>query len=114
MDPDWRKKLLRRLKRWMDNRFPLLFPVRVCLRSGKQMDNTLGTFQFDAEEDRGIICLLNTQDKDNLVDSIVEEWAHARCNYLVDTEDNDADPHHHPTFWAEYGRIQRALREIAW
>lgn len=106
--------MLRKLKRWMEGRFPLLFPVRVYLRTGRQMGNTLGTFEYDADDDRGTICLLNTQDKDNLIDSFVEEWAHARCNYLLDMEETDSDPHHHPSFWSEYGRIQRAVRTIAW
>lgn len=114
MLPDWRKKLVRRLKRWMERRFPLLFPVRVYLRPAAKMNGMLGYWLFDGEEDRGIICLLNTQDKDSLIDSFVEEWAHARCTYLLDMEDDDEDPHHHPSFWSEYGRLQRAVRESAW
>jgi hypothetical protein len=78
------------------------------------MANTLGTFEYDADEDRGIISLLDSQGKDNLIDTFCEEWAHARCNWLLDLEEASADPHHHPTFWAEYGRIQQAVREIAW
>jgi hypothetical protein len=111
---DWRPPLLRRLKRWASNRFPLTFPVRVYLRTGRQMGGNLGTFQFDAEEESGRIFLLNTQGKDNLIDTFCEEWAHARCAWLLDTEDNTIDPDHHPSFWAEYGRIQSAVRQIGW
>ena len=114
MHRDWRKPLLKRVKRWAERRFPLLFPVRVYLRPGAKMNQTLGYWLFDADEDRGIIALLNTQDKESLLDSFVEEWAHARCTYLVDTEDNNDDPDHHSAFWSEYGRIQRAIREITW
>jgi len=78
------------------------------------MKGMLGYWLYDAEEDRGMICLDCTQGKDNLIDSFVEEWAHARCTYLLDLEDHDEDPHHHPTFWSEYGRIQRAIRETTW
>jgi hypothetical protein len=114
MAPDWRKRLLRRLKKWADTRFPVLFAIRVYLRPSNKMDGMLGYWLFNAEDERGIIALLNTQDKETLIDSFIEEWAHARCNYLLDMEDNDADPHHHSSFWGEYGRIQRAAREITW
>lgn len=106
--------MLRKLRRWAVKRFPLTFPVRVTLRNAKQMDRNLGTFQFDADEERGIIRLLHTLDRDNLIDTFLEEWAHARCAYLVDMEDSDSDPDHHASFWSEYGRLQRAAREIAW
>jgi hypothetical protein len=114
MAPDWRKRLVRRLKTWADTRFPVLFAIRVYLRPSNKMDGMLGYWLFNAEDERGIIALLNTQDKETLIDSFVEEWAHARCNYLLDMEDNDEDPHHHPSFWSEYGRIQRAAREVTW
>jgi len=113
MSCDWRRPLLRRLRRWASLRFPLMFPIRVVLRTGRQMGANLGTFSM-GDEDTGIIRLLNTQDRDTLIDTFVEEWAHARCAYLVDMEDNGDDPDHHPSFWSEYGRIQRAAREIAW
>jgi hypothetical protein len=114
MSSDWRRPLLRKLKRWATSRFPLMFPVRMYLRTPKQMGGNLGTFQFDPEEEAGTIYLLNTQDKDNLVDTFAEEWAHARCAFLVDMEDRDDDPDHHPSFWAEYGRLQRAIRQTVW
>jgi hypothetical protein len=106
--------LVRRLRRWADARFPLLYPVRVILRPPKAMGDMLGFWAFDADDERGVISLLNTQDKESLIDTFVEEWSHARCTYLVDMEDHSEDPNHHPSFWAEYGRIQSAIREIAW
>jgi hypothetical protein len=114
MHPDSRRKLVRRLKAWASGRFPLLYPVRIYLRPPKAMNGMLGYWLFDPDLEKGIICLSNTQDLDSLIDSFVEEWAHARCTFLLDTEDNDEDPHHHPSFWSEYGRIQRACREVSW
>jgi len=114
MSTDWRRPLVRKLRRWAVARFPLLFPVRVYLRPAKSMGGNLGMFVFDAEAEAGAIYLLNTQDLDKIVDTFVEEWAHARCAYLVDTEDQDDDTDHHPSFWSEYGRIQRAARDVTW
>jgi hypothetical protein len=84
------------------------------LRTGKQMEENLGTFTFDAEDETGAIRLLNTLGRESLIDTFLEEWAHARCAYLVDMEDTDDDPDHHPSFWAEYGRLQLAAREVTW
>lgn len=114
MSPDWRQKLVRRLKVWAEERFPVTFPVRVYLRDASMMRDHLGYFQFDDEAERGVINILNTQDRVGVIDTFVEEWAHARTVYLIDTEDNDDDPYHHPSFWSEYGRIQQAAREKTW
>jgi hypothetical protein len=114
MSQDWQKKLVRRLKRWAMERFPLPFPVRVYLRPTNRMDKHLGFFEFDFETDRGIIALCEAQGREGLIDTFLEEYAHARCSHLIDTEDNDEDPHHHPSFWAEYGRLVKASREIEW
>jgi hypothetical protein len=78
------------------------------------MRDHLGYFEFDYEVDRGVICISDSQGREGLIDTFMEEYAHARCSHLIDTEDNDADPHHHPSFWAEYGRLVKAAREIAW
>ena len=103
-----------RLRRWAETRFPLPYPVRVYLRPSAKMGDHLGFFVFDDDEERGTISILDTQDRVGLIDTFVEEWAHARTVYLIDTEDNQDDPYHHPSFWAEYGRIQQAAREQAW
>lgn len=105
---------MRQLKRWAEERFPLTFPVRVYLRGQPIMRDHLGYFQFDDESERGVINILNTQDRVGVIDTFVEEWAHARTVYLIDTEDNQDDPYHHPSFWSEYGRIQQAARERTW
>lgn len=78
------------------------------------MASHLGYFEYDDDEDRAIISILDTQDRVGIIDTFVEEWAHARTTYLIDTEDNQDDPYHHPTFWSEYGRIQQASRGIEW
>lgn len=111
MPRDWRRPLVKRLKKWASGRFPILFPVKVAMKPPEQMENMLGYFLFD---ETAVIALSSRQDKESLIDSFLEEWAHARCHYLVDTEDDDDDPHHHPSFWAEYGRLQQAARGIAW
>ena len=114
MLPDWRTKLVRQLKVWAQDRFPVTYPVRVYLRPATRMRDHLGFFMFDDDEERGTISILNTQDRVGIIDTFVEEWAHARTVYLIDTEDNDDDPYHHPSFWSEYGRIQQAARERSW
>lgn len=78
------------------------------------MVNYLGYYRFNDEEERGMIAISDGQDRTGIVDTFCEEWAHARMTYLVDTEDTTDDPDHHPSFWAEYGRIQGAARERTW
>lgn len=69
----------------------------------------LGYFEHNEEENRGVICIANTCGADSFIDTLCEEWAHARTAYLCD----DEDPHNGP-FWAEYGRIVSASRDINW
>lgn len=114
MSQDWRVKLVRKLRKWASDRFPLTFPCRVYLRPVAKMQSHLGYFEYDDDNDRGIICLLDTQGRDGMIDTFLEEYAHARCSHLIDMEDNDEDPHHHPSFWAEYGRLVKASREVEW
>lgn len=111
MPQDWRRKFIRKMKAWLEERFPVSFPIRVYLTPASRMDSLLGYFQVVGEdEDRAVIHLLDSQDRTGLIDTFVEEWAHARTMLLIDTEERD-DPYHHPAFWAEYGRIQKAVRE---
>jgi len=117
MGQDWQRKLLRKLKRWAEDRFPVSFPVRVYLRSAikdEGKNDLLGYFLLNDEEDRGVIAVSDQQDLTAMVDTFCEEWAHARTAYLIDTQDNDSDPDHHASFWSEYGRIQKAARERQW
>lgn len=86
------------------------FPLRYYLRSPDRLPDMHGYFDFDEDEQRGRIVLANTSSLDVLVDTLCEELAHARTAHLCDGEE---DPHH-PTFWAEYGRIVNAARERAW
>jgi hypothetical protein len=91
-----------------------MFPVRVYLRGAAHMESRLGYFLFNDETDSGIIALYENQSLDSLIDSFLEEYAHARCHHLEDTEDHSEDPDHHGTFWGEYGRLQKAAREKPW
>lgn len=114
MSADWQKKLVAKLRKWATRRFPLPFPVRCYLRPPAQMDNHLGFFDYDHDEDRGMIALCDAQGRECMIDTFLEEYAHARCWFLVDTEDTDEDPHHHATFWSEYGRLINAAKEVQW
>ena len=114
MSRDWRKKLVRKLRVWAADRFPLTFPIRVYVRPASRMANHLGFFEYDNDTDRGVICISDGCDREATTDTFIEEWAHARTTYLIDMEDHSDDPWHHAGFWAEYGRIQCAAREVAW
>ena len=111
----WRRALARKLKVWAEERFPVMFPVRVCVRPAAKMPEHLGFFLLNDDADRGLIALRDSLDRDALVETFAEEWAHARTAFLCDEEelDND-DPYHHPSFWAEFGRIVKACRERSW
>lgn len=111
----WRRVLARKLKLWAEERFPVMFPVRVCVRPAASMPEHLGYFLLNDDADRGVIALRDSLDRDALVETFAEEWAHARTAFLCDEEelDND-DPYHHPSFWAEFGRIVKAIRERTW
>jgi hypothetical protein len=78
------------------------------------MDGAYGYCNLDDDHERATIWLVNTMDRGQLVETFCEEWAHLRCANLVDTEDHADDTDHHPSFWAEYGRITLASRGIAW
>lgn len=114
MSQDYRRSLLRKLKRWAGERFPVLFPVRVYLRPKTTMGDMLGYFLMDEDCERGTIGILDSLNRGEIIDTFLEEWAHARCAHLLDTEDHDDDPDHHPTFWSEYGRLVKAGRGVAW
>jgi hypothetical protein len=114
MCSDWRRKLVRKMRRWAEQRYPVPFPVRVYLRPASQMRDHLGYFLWNEDGERGLIAILDTQDRAGVIDTFCEEWAHARTIHLCDMEDDSEDPWHHPTFWSEYGRIQQAARTQVW
>jgi hypothetical protein len=78
------------------------------------MGDHLGYFIYDDDKDTGIICLLDSLERNLIIDTFTEEWAHARTAFLCDAEDHGDDPWHHPSFWSEYGRIVKASRDVAW
>lgn len=86
-------------------------PVRVYLRSVKR-DGYCGYCTYDKERNRAVIVISPTNDKTMLISTFAEEWAHLRTVHLE--ADNEPDPAHGPTFWAEYGRIEHASRQLAW
>jgi len=82
------------------------------------MKDYLGYFRLHGSSDFAIIAVSDSLDKTALIDTLCEEWAHARTAHLQDrgtlclSAGAAEDPHHHPTFWAEYGRIQLACRSV--
>jgi hypothetical protein len=114
MSQDWRRSLVKKLKRWAEERFPILFPVRVYLRPAARLPEMLGYFLLDDDMERGVIVLRDSLDRSGLIETFTEEWAHARCAHLIDLEDDDEDTDHHQTFWSEFGRITKAAREMDW
>ena len=79
---------------------------------GTRMPDRLGEWYL-VNEETGIIRLRDDLTKDTLIDTLLEEYAHARTEGLEDTDGRE-DPHHHPTFWAELGRITVAYRNTPW
>lgn len=114
MSLDWRKKLVRKFRNWAQERFPLQFPVRIYLRPSSRMGDDLGYFVMDDDLERGTISIREDLNQYLLLDTLCEEWSHGRVVWLNDEEDTSDDPYHHPTFWAEYGRIQHASRGVEW
>lgn len=114
MSQDWRRKLIARWRRWAGERWPLQFPVRIYLRPARKMGSNLGFFLMDEDLERATIAVQDDLSKEVLVDTLCEEWAHARVVWLNDEEDDSEDPYHHATFWSEYGRIQHSARSITW
>lgn len=78
------------------------------------MGDHMGYMAMDEDDERAVIVIDAGLDMENLIATFLEEWAHARTAHLTDeTEDSD-DPWHHPSFWAEYGRLTKASRSVAW
>jgi hypothetical protein len=107
---DWRRQLVRRFKRWADDRFPVPYPLRYYLRPQSMLPGFHGYFLFNDEEVRGVIVIAENATREVMIDTLCEELAHARTAHLC-TEDEDP---HTPSFWAEYGRIVMACREYTW
>jgi hypothetical protein len=103
---------VRRFKRWASAKFPLSIPVKIYLRPKARMPDAFGYFNLSEEETSGTIWIREDANFDTLLATLCEEWAHART-YTLDDYGLD-DPHHHPAFWAEYGRIELARREREW
>ena len=114
MSQDCRRNLVKRFRAWAADRFPLQFPVRIYLRPASKMEGALGYFDMSEDLDRGIITIRDDLNQYLMIDTLCEEWAHGRVVWLNDEEEDDEDPWHHPSFWAEYGRIQKASRGVAW
>lgn len=114
MCPDWRKRLVRKLRRWAQSRFPVKFPVRVYLRDRASMEDHMGYLLMSDDDERGLIAIDAALDRENLIATFLEEWAHARTAHLTDELEVTDDPWHHASFWSEYGRITKASRDVVW
>lgn len=101
---------MRKFRRWAQRNFPVRFPVRCYLRPSSSMPGMLGYFDYDEDEDRGKICVCDNLNLDGMIDTMCEEWAHARTSDLCHG-DEDA---HNGTFWSEYGRIVMGARDVDW
>jgi hypothetical protein len=78
------------------------------------MEGMLGYFELSDDLERGIICVCDDLSQELMLDTLIEEYAHARVAWLNDEEEEGDDPYHHASFWAEYGRIQKAARGSDW
>lgn len=107
---DWRRRLVRRFKRWAERHFPVPYPLRYYLRDPKRLPGMHGLFQYDEDEERGVIVIADNAVADVIIDTLCEELAHARTVHLCTEEE---DPHT-PSFWSEYGRIVMACRDHTW
>ena len=106
----WQKPLLAQLRKWAANNFPLQFPVRCYVRPAEKMDNAEGLFEIDDDELRGVITISDShRSRGELIETFIEEWAHARTIFLVDRTTQETI--HDPTFWAEKGKISDAIRK---
>jgi hypothetical protein len=76
------------------------------------MPEAFGYFTLNRTETGGSIWIRDSMDTDTTLATLCEEWAHART-YTLDDHTLD-DPHHHPAFWSELGRIQAACRDVSW
>jgi hypothetical protein len=114
LQKDWLRPLLKKLRAWASERFPIPFAVRVYVRSRDHMGDMDGYWTLSEDEDSGIIAISEDLNKGEVVATFLEEWAHARTALLIDEEDDADDPHHHATFWSELGRITVAAREKKW
>ena len=92
--------------------FPLRHEVRIALVPSKVLPDRLGEW-YTLDDTTGVIRIRKDLAEDVLIETLFEEWAHARLEGLEDRDGRD-DPHHHPTFWSEYGRICQAYRTTNW
>ena len=107
------RKLVKKLRAWADKRFPVTFPVRCYVRKSSSMEDYNGYFLM-GEGESATIAISDDLTHGEIVSTFLEEWAHARTAHLTDWEHDGDDPHHHPTFWAELGRITVAARGEVW
>lgn len=105
--------MVKRLRAWADQRFPVPYNVRCYVRPREKMPGYDGYFSF-GEGESSTITIADDLTHGEIVGTFLEEWAHARTAWLTDEEHDGDDPHHHPTFWAELGRLTVAARGESW
>ena len=98
------------MRKWLMKHFPIDYKVQIRLVPPEKMQDCLGLWYLNDDEESGVIRLANNFSNDTLVDTLLEEWAHARTEGLEDVDGRE-DPYHHATFWSELGRITAAYRE---
>ena len=102
--------MIAKFKKWARQNFPVNFPVRYYIRPQSKLPGLHGYFEFNEDDERGVIVISSSCSAELMLDTLCEELAHARTAYLC-TEDEDP---HTASFWAEYGRIVCAARREQW
>jgi hypothetical protein len=105
----WQKPLLKKMRKWAAESFPLMFSVRCYVRPVVRMGNRLGYFDLSDDMESGIIAISDSCSRDEFHDTFYEEWAHARTAFLCNSENL-----HNATFGAEHHQIAMAGREKEW
>jgi len=75
------------------------------------MQDCHGYWRAAEDGESGIIAVADDLTRQELIDTFLEEWAHARTAHLEIKGEDDDDPYHHATFWSELGRITKRFRE---
>lgn len=104
---DAKRRLLRKLTKWLRRHFPCQYPVRVYLRDGCALKKSHGQEVYGdcdlIDEERIVIHINYNQNDYELVETILHEWAHAVCY----DKQRITEEFHDDTWGKIYSRIYR-------